>query len=290
MSITKTHLFGLILGGAAVVAGCVTVRQGKKLNLDSATEQRGYAVLRGAMRSGDFWPSIHASEGLTLAGGGDEVRAFLTPKLTSETDAQKRCGLARELIRAGDKEKVKVLAEILASPSSYGHTHAAESLYKVGEIGDPKAMRRAFEQTSDTKLRLMAAAALARHGDLGAVKLVRQQIQSPDPDAVKTAAWILGRIGNADDIEPMRARLADAPSALHRAYLEHSMAALGDPDGLIALGRNLESPDPAIRTYAAAFAVDAHASFAAPKLKKMLNDPNLDARVRAAQALLVMAR
>ena len=290
MSVAKTHLLGLMLAGVAVLAGCVTLSRDKKLNLDAATEQQCYAVLRTAMRSDNFWLSIHAAEGLTLAGGSEEVRAYLTPKMSMEKDARKRCGLARELVRAGDAGQVKVLGDILAGSDSYGHSHAAESLYKVSEIGNPEAMRRAFEQTSNTNLQLMAAAALARHGDLGAVKLIRQQLQAQDPETFKIAAWILAGIGNAEDIELLRARLGDAPTALHRSFLEHAMAALGDPDGLIALGRNLDSPDPAIRTYAANFAGDARATFAAAKLKGMLNDPNLDARVRAAHSLLALSR
>ncbi len=59
-----------LLGFITIIAGCVTMQQGKKLKLDSVVEQRCYAVLRTGMRNDDFWPSIHAAEGLALAGGG----------------------------------------------------------------------------------------------------------------------------------------------------------------------------------------------------------------------------
>lgn len=273
---------------AGLPGGCDTIPTDQGLTLEVATREKAAGILREGLRSDDFWPSIHAAEGLTLAGYGDEVKAYLTPKLPGETDAQHRCGLARELVRAGDKSQVAVLADVLKSPDPYGHTHAAESLYKVYEVGDPAAMRRHFEQDGDIKLKLMAAAALARHGDLEAIRVIRENVNSDDPDALRIAAWLLGRIGNRDDIEPLRSRLPDAKDPIVRAYLEHALAALGDPAGMKALGRNLDSSDPAIRTYAATFAGDAKAIQFGPKLEEMLDDPHPDARYRAAQTLLFL--
>ena len=37
-------------------------------------------ILRGGMQGDEFWPAIHAAEGLTLGGHGDEVIEYLTPK------------------------------------------------------------------------------------------------------------------------------------------------------------------------------------------------------------------
>ncbi len=294
------RLPGHFSGGALLALALVTLTGCKspppgtgRTTLTSETESRALAALREGLHAtgaDQFWISIHAAEGLTLAGRKDEVRAFLAPKLATERDAQHRCGIARELVRAGDRSGIAVLSEVLTSPDPHGHVHAAESLYKVHEVGDPEAMRRHFLAGDGIKLRLMAAAALARHGDLDAIAFIRRTLLEDDPDGIQIAAWVLGRIGNASDIEPLRSRLDDAPTPLIRAYLEHSLAALGDPDGLAALSRNLESDDPAIRTYAATFAGDARAAFTQPKLEKMLDDPNLDARVRAAQTLLQLSQ
>ena len=274
---------------ATFLSGCDSIpRSQGTIYLDDATRDKAVEVLREGLHADDFWPSIHAAEGLTLGGHGDEVRAYLEPKLATDHDDQHRCGISRELVRAGDKSKVAVMAGILRGSDDYGHIHAAESLYKVYEVGDPKAMRRAFEQDENIKLELMAAAALARHGDLDAIVVIRENLNSDDDEALRISAWILGRIGNQDDIEPMRARLPGVTDPVLKAYLEHSMAALGDPEGLAALGRNLSSSDGAIRTYAATFAGDAKAAQFAPKLKKMLDDPHPDARYRAAQTLLVL--
>ncbi|MDZ7619028.1 MAG: sialidase family protein, partial [Patescibacteria group bacterium] len=56
--------------------------------------KQGIAGMRADMPKDDFWPAIHAAEGLALSGHGDVVIETLTPLLASETDAQKRCGLA----------------------------------------------------------------------------------------------------------------------------------------------------------------------------------------------------
>lgn len=265
----------------------------QRIHLDDATAAKSLAVLREALRArGDdqFWVSMHAAEALTLAGRSEEVRAFLEPMLATETDAQRRCGLARELVRAGDDSKLAILAEILANPDPHGHKHAAESLYKVDAIGDEAAMRRHFEESGDLKLRLMAAAALARQGDPKAFHFIRETLRGDGPDGIRIAAWILASIGNAQDIKPLQERMADASDPLVVAQLQHSLAALGNARGMTALTRNLASDDPAIRTSAATFAGDAGTISVQRKLETMLNDSFPDARVRAAQALLQLSR
>ncbi len=74
---------------------------------------------------------MHAAEGLTLGGRGDEVIEFLRSRLATETDDQRRCGLARELARAGDTSGVPTMLAVLEGANDYGHVHAAESLFKI---------------------------------------------------------------------------------------------------------------------------------------------------------------
>ena len=94
------------------------------IHLDAKTSAKALKILREGMHAkgpDNFWPSIHACEALTLAGHGDEVTKFLTPKLKTEKDDQHRCGLARELVRAGDRSKTSIMFDILA-----GETHSDE--------------------------------------------------------------------------------------------------------------------------------------------------------------------
>jgi sialidase-1 len=265
------------------------------LTLDSQLRERCLRVLRAGMHSDEFWPSIHAAEGLTSSGHGDEVLAFLKPKLTVEADDQRRCGLAREMARAGDMEQSKVMMEILRSENPHGHVHAAESLYKVGWNGDSTPLHRAFAQTDDTRLRLMAAAALAKHQQdairAEAFALLRSTLANEgDSETFRIAAWVLARIGSEQDLPLLRHRIADAEDSLTLAFLQHALAALGDPAGKQDLLANLGSADATIRTYAAVFAGEANIKEAVAALIGQLDDDNLDARVRAAQALIVLSR
>ena len=260
------------------------------IELSSAVRERCLAVLRDGLRSEEFWPSIHAAEGLTLGGHGTEVRAYLTPLISEMDDDQQRCGVARELVRAGDREHARVMFEILAGDDSYGHVHAAESLFKVGELGDGVAMRRAFRQEENLRLRLMSAAALGKAGDPAAMEFLRAMLGHDDPEVYKVAAWILGRISDEQDMAAIRKNIPRATDALTRAYQEHALAALGDEAGLKALAMNLESADPAVRVYAATFAGDARAVSVMPQLVRLLDDSVLDVRVRAAQSLLVLSQ
>jgi sialidase-1 len=261
----------------------------RMLTLDETTHARCLEVLREGLAADDFWPSIHAAEGLTLGGYGEEVIAALTPRLASETDDQRRCGLSRELVRAGQRLRAGVMLEILAGDDPHGHVHAAESLYKVEEVGDGTALRQRFETTDDLRLKLMAAGALGRCGNPEAMTFLRKMLKHEDPELFKVAAWILGRIGDESDIARLKQELPRCREELTRAYFDHSLAALGDTEGVAGLRKNLTSGDPAVRTYAATFVGDARDLASAQTLIGMLEDPHADARYRAAQSLLVLA-
>ncbi len=260
------------------------------LELSAETEARCLEVLRQGLKSDEFWPSMHAAEALTLAGHGEEVRAALEPRLATETDDRQRCGLAREIVRAGNVSRVDVLLEVLAKDDAYGHVHAAESLYKVGQIGDGRRLRAALAREESPPLQLMAAAALGRRGSPIAMQLVRRKLADEDLDVSRIAAWVLARLGDASDIGPLRENLGRVETPLARCFFECALAALGDAAGREALVRNLTAEDPALRTFAATFAGELGMRAAADQLIEMLDDPAEDVRIRAAQSLLVLKK
>ncbi len=293
MTISPRRLAGfLFLAGCFLAASPVAAekQQPAVCKLDDATQAKCLEILRAGVRSDEFWPSIHAAEGLTLAGQGDEVRQLLEPKLPSETDDQHRCGLARELVRAGDRPKAAIMLDILAGADDYGHVHACESLYKVNEIGDGRALRTALENTGNPRLALMAAGALARWGNPQAFALLRKQVHSEDSEIARIAAWILARVGDQQDIPALQAGGERFQEPLIQAYFGHALAALHAPGGVALLKKNLTNTDPAIRVFAATFAGDARATSLRDDLIARLDDQNLDVRLRAAQSLLVLSR
>jgi len=273
----------ILLGMIVLVVGA------QSATLSAVQRQHCLEILRSGLAGPEFWPAMHAAEGLTAAGHGQEVLRALTPRLRKETDDQRRCGLARELVRAGDVGKSAVLLEILGGTDPHGHVHAAESLFKVGWQGEGRAVTEAFQREGKLRLQLMAAGALAKRGDAAALGLLRRTLQlESDAKLIAQAAWVLGRVGAAADRVRVRQRIPDAPDARTRAVLEHSLAALGDAAGRQALLRNLESDDGRVRTAAAIFAADAKLKSAAPALIRLLDDENGDTRIRAAHSLLVL--
>ena len=259
------------------------------IQLSDNHRAKSLKVLRAGLRSVEFWPSMHAAEGLTLGGYGNEVVTYLEPKLLGEMDDQKRCGLARELVRAGKKEYVQVMLDILASDDPHGHVHAAESLYKVGELGDGSILRRRYKEMSNVTLKIMAAAALGRGGNPEAMAYLRDQLNHSDLNIVRIAGWVLARIGNEKDIPALQRARDNADLDLQRVFHQHSLAALGDEEGLQSLLANLSSDDAVTRTYSATFAGDARALEAKDQLIVLLDDENLDTRIRAAQSLLALS-
>lgn len=279
----------------AILFSSVFTKADEAWKLNDETREKCLEVLRDGFRDDDFWPAMHAAEALTLAGQGMEVRSVLEPKLKTETDDQMRCGLARELVRAGDRKKADILFSILEGDDPHGHVHAAESLYKVGFDTDPKPLELRFRNTDDIRLKLMAAAALAKHGQdparSEAFAFLRKVLSTePDPDTFRLSAWVLGRIGDPSDIARIRARLDDAKEPLQESFLQNAISVLGDIEARQDVLKNLASKDPDIRTYAAIFAGEAGIFEAASLLTKQLSDDDLDARIRAAQGLIVLSQ
>ncbi len=247
--------------------------------------ERCVGVLRGALRSEEFWPSMHAAEALTQAGYGRVVLDALRDRLQSEKDDRQRCGLAREQVRAGRRKLASVMLSILADKKSPGRVHAAESLYKVGEIGDGKLLRAALDE-GNPALEMMAAAALAKRGDKAALARVRRYLKTGDMNQRRIAAWVLGRLGDRRDWPELRRLASEGSTPLIRSFAVNALAQLGAPGALEQVARNLKSPDAQVRTYAAQTVGDCRAASLLNALKPLLNDPHLDARIRAAQAIL----
>lgn len=294
MATFRTWLLGTIPFCAMVslnLTEAIAAEPAKPLiSLDQAAKQKCLSVLRNGLRSNEFWPAMHAAEGLTIGGYGPEVITFLQPMQNGPYDDQERCGIARELVRAGDRTATEVMLKILAGNDSSGHVHAAESLFKVGELGDGSALRKSFQQTENPRLKLMAAAALGKAGDIEALEHITQTMPHQDPELARTAAWIIGQIGGKDDVKDLKVGLQKMTDEFSRAYFEHALAMVGDQGGLEALARNLNSKNAAVRTYAANFSGDAKAIATVPRLIELLEDDNLDVRVRSAQALLTLAQ
>ncbi|MFN0196339.1 MAG: exo-alpha-sialidase [Planctomycetaceae bacterium] len=246
-------------------------------------------AIRDGLKSDEFWPSMHAAEALTQAGHGDEVRKFLEPMLATQKDHQKRCGLARELARAGDGRQVHELFTILDTADSDGRIHAAESLYKIKSIGDGTSLLEALQEGNEQPLRMMAAAALGQAGNSEALAYLRENLSHADPNVAMISAWVLGRLGDVRDKPALRKSAANVDQPLARAFFEYALAQLREDQGQKSLLENLSNSDASIRIYAAEAAGPSRMLIAVEGLIKLLDDENVDVRIRSAQALLALA-
>ena len=252
-------------------------------------QQRCAELLRRELRSDEFRASIHAAEALTAVGMTRGVRETMAGRLGKQKEDPLRCGFVREMVRAGDERQLDRLFEILAKPDENGQVHAAESLYKIARIGDGGRLRAALASPQSDRVGVMAAAALARHGDEPAMAYLRRQLMHEDIQIARLAAWVLARMGDMSDLLGLRTNMERADTPLSRCYFEHALANLGDTSGRAALVRNLSSEDPLIRTYAATFAGEAGMTEVIDQLVVLLDDTDADARVRAAHSLLLLA-
>ncbi|TVP98319.1 MAG: hypothetical protein EA381_12700 [Planctomycetaceae bacterium] len=259
------------------------------ITLDAETTQRCLQRLRAGLRGTDFWPAMHAAEALTLAGKQAEVIEFLEPLLDRVEDDQQRCGVARELVRAGKRDYAAVLLKILSGEDPHGHVHACESLFKVYEVGDGEALRAAFDPQALTSKTVMASAALARWGNRDAHDWLRARLRGDDFELARVSAWVAGQLGDPSDLPAINAWRTKLDSVEQRHYFDNAAALLGDAEAAEVLIESLRHADPAVRTYAADFSGAARLAAAKPNLIALLDDPHPDAAIRAAQSLLQMA-
>lgn len=276
---TAAALFPVL--GAWVVMGCRSLAPAA----DLALRVEAVEVLRSGLKCGEFWPSMHAAEGMTRAGLAQDVKTALLPQWATETDDQRRCGLARELVRAGADEPSRVFVDILRDPESNGHTHACESLFKIGRIGDRKEVFQAMLR-GDPVLEIMAAAALVLDGDPRPLARVRAHVSHPDVRVRRTAVWVLGQLGNRRDLPALRALAAAESDRLARAFCWNAMALLGDEEARPIVVTDLRDPDHTVRTYAAQGVGEWGGAEHLPLLREVLRDPHVDARIRAAEAIV----
>ncbi len=192
-------------------------------------------------------------------------------------------------MRAGDRGKLAVLFDILGDVESSGRVHSAESLFKLSESGDAQQLRAAFTQTSNRKLQLMAAAALGKAGHQDALEFLRTQLRSEDGSSRNLAAFALARVGDDSDWEMLSNALERETDDMGRAFLIRALASLGSGKRREELADGLDSSDPGVRALLAECVGVGRCFEHQAKLIRLLDDPVLDVRVRAAGALIAMS-
>lgn len=271
-----------LLMAIVFVSGCNTT---KNKPFD-AKQQKCITILQEGLNSDQFWPSIHAAEALATAGYKDEVKGAFTLKLISEKDDRKRCGLARELIRAGEEQYVSILVEIIQKEDEYSHVHAVESLYKTGLVGDVERLKKFELQNSDIKLKLWASAAMAKNGNEDSLKVLRTLLNDQDPLVRSLAAHVLGQLGDMAEIQRIKENYILLKEPINRFLTFSALVYLNRQEATDNFVSFIEYDNDSIKSLAANVVAQNGLIQYESLMLKNLNSPNLDVRIRSAEAIL----
>ena len=296
---TSRTTFGLLMAlpAALLGAGCTTsppeqaaLREPPaKLNLSPERRARCLEVLRDGMTAKPFWPAMHAAEALTEAGCAEEVRESLQKRLDGEREIVKRVGLARELVRAGDRSKLAVLRKVLLRPYSRAQMAAVESLFYIGEVGDLQLLQGALSRRRRPRLQVVAAAALAQGGHRQGMDALRRALTGRESRCRGWAAWGLGRVGAPADLERLRQLATHERNPYVQCRLAGALARHGNADALRTLGAFLESGKPSLVANALVFLREARTPAFRGRVAALLDSSFPDVRIRAAHALLALS-
>ena len=232
----------------------------------------------------DFWARMHAAEALTAADQTQWVKNKLRQMLKHGWNAQHMCGLCREMVRAGADEYEQPMVSVLMRPEYGGATHAAESLFKVGKLGQRDLMEKAAAG-KDPVLGMMACAALVRAGDRDKLQRRREGLTSAVERERGVACWVLGQIGEDSDIPGIRQASADWTGEA-KVSARVALARLGDPQCRERIFDLLKDGEEKHLTAVCEALAAMKLKAARPHLIPLLDDARLDVRVRAAHALI----
>ncbi|MCE5186883.1 MAG: hypothetical protein LLF76_12235 [Planctomycetaceae bacterium] len=231
---------------------------------------------------------MHAAEGLTQTGDPNIVIQSLSTMLATEGDDQKRCGLAREILRAGDESKISVLVEILSNRESNGRTHAAENLFKVQRIGDLELMIECANDTHNPSLQLWALANLIKSDHMEYLPMLRQFLNSQSTFERAMAAYLLGQLGDKNEIDRIKEGAEQTADLDALFFYNAGVIYLKDSDATEKLKTYLDDENKTIRALSAYTVGSLVICSCQQKLITLLDDREEDVRIRSAHALLSM--
>ena len=138
----------------------------------------------------------------------------------------------------------------------------------------------------------MAAGAITRFSDEQAMAYLKKCLVSSEPSERRLASFILADFREETDVVPLLLKSlelsAGDPSGISMCH--NVLAVHGNPIGVAGMKQGLASEDAGTRAMSAYFEGEAQLTSAADTLVSLLDDPDLDVRVRAAHSLLLMGK
>ena len=213
--------------------------------------ERCLTVLRAGLKSDEFWPAMHAAEGLTVAGQGRRSAGCHRRSRTAADDQKhaawlvKRCGPAIEA-------KSRCCSRYCKSPDRTATPTRPRACLKSlkSAMAAPCGRRwqgRRYEAEADG----CCGAGSLRPSE--GLDIVRGSSRVTMSSTVKRRFGSSGRFAALATSSPFEKRCPAKRSA-GPAYCINALACLGDEKAKRLLGENLRSESPAVRTYSAEFA------------------------------------
>jgi len=290
--------FSLIMPG--ILFPLQSVRANKDVNANDRRE-RCIAILRNAMVTGEYsWMNVHAAEALIYNMTPDGIKEHF--KALEKDPKSNIIGISRVLARLHKKSPAiyqfyvnRIRDEFLTSDSLRQRITALESLGKLG-YSQPLPEIRMLAENGEGAMKVFSRWVLANSGDAKEQAKLASLLKSTEPTDYFYAAYALRFF---DSIFPESYALLDScaarlvPDAPHKVYVLSALYVHTPP-------QKRHSVKTALLTYihgekaeryevAQALAIRGTASDI-PVLEQLLNDPDMDVQVSAANALLQIER
>jgi HEAT repeat protein len=171
----------------------------------------------------------------------EAIRA-LGQQLDSE-DAYERETSALELAELEDPETAPFLTHALEDEEAAVRRWGAYGLAKLGRAEHAPALRRVLEKDPDLRVRVQAAAGLARTGDKGALEKLPQYLGAPTLEVRRDAAEMLLSHPEPAALRPLLKPLLAARDERVRAWAAAVLHTVGEPEAFATWHRALASPE-----------------------------------------------
>ena len=279
----------IVLTILVVLSGCKSTKELPPVFLLRANvHDKCTSTLREALNSDEFWPSIHAAEALIDAGYGFDAVPVLREKLDKETQPVYQAGLAKALLRGGQKEAIVILQDIILGQDEAAREEAVRGMFHIATVADTSIINDAIRSSSNPVLHIYASALLHVAEKEKKLDEVRNALTANNSALRVAASDIIPIIGSSDsDTTQLLLNLNNASSDMESFYTTRALAMLDHPGARQALVQYTRHKDPSIRERAAYALAESWLVDEIELLYALLDDPSLAVRVRAAQALLI---
>jgi HEAT repeat protein len=203
------------------------------------------------LRSAD--PEARRDAVMRLAASGDTAAATLIAPLLNDPTESVRAAAAGALGRLHDVASVGALARVAgADKRPFVRKTAASALGEIGDRAGVPALVERVRRERDSEVRAAAVIALGAIGDPSATAALRERLSDGDAFVRREAVRALGRVGAAEALPDIVARLREDREAEVRRRAAEALGALGDERAREALREAVQDADPYVADAAVA--------------------------------------